>query len=91
MSSNEVSSLVLKEKNKNVVPIVGDVQNQLTLLMRKLEEDVSPEFKALMEGYVNKANEAEELKVKLENIGLTHESLNVEIEKIRETNRNLVH
>ena len=40
---------------KNVIPItsisdlgtiVGDIQNQLSLLIGKLESDVSPEFKA---------------------------------------------
>lgn len=90
MPSNEVTSSILKEKNKNGY-LVDDIQNQLILLMRKLEGEVSPEFKALMEGYVNKANEAEELKVKLENISSTQEGMVEEIEKIRETNRNLIH
>ncbi len=70
--------------------VVGDIQNQLALLINKLNSDVSPEFKALMEGYVNKANESEELKVNLENIKSSHEELKVEVSKVRETNRNLI-
>lgn len=70
--------------------IVGDIQNQLTLLINKLEEEVSPEFKALMEGFVNKANETEKVKVNLENLANSHEEIKSEITKVRETNRNLV-
>ena len=85
---------------KNVIPItsisdlgnvVGDIQNQLTLLINKLDSDVSPEFKALMEGYVNKANESEEYKVNLENIKTSHEEIKAEIAKVRETNRSLIY
>ncbi len=87
-------------QRKNVIPItslsdlgtvVGEIQNQLTLLIGRLENDVSPEFKALMEGYINKANETEELKVKLENIISSSEGLKTEITKVRDTNRNLIH
>lgn len=85
---------------KNVIPItslsdlgtvVGDIQNQITLLIEKLNNDVSPEFKALMEGYVNKANESESIKVNLEDITSRCEALKIEIANVRETNRNLVH
>ena len=84
---------------KNVIPItsitdlgtiVGDIQNQLTLLLEKLNDEVSPEFKALMEGYVNKANESEELKINSESIKSKHEGLKTEIKQVRETNRNLI-
>ena len=84
---------------KNVIPItslsdlgtvVGDIQNQLTLLVGKLHNEVSPEFKALMEGYINKANESEELKVNLENIALKNEEIKTEITQLRETNRTLI-
>lgn len=84
---------------KNVIPItsmndlgtvVGEIQNQLTLLLDKLNNDVSPEFKALMEGYVNKANETEELKVNREDAKTKYELFKGEILKLRETNRNLI-
>ena len=84
---------------KNVIPItsisdlgsiVAEIQNQLGSLITKLDNDVSPEFKALMEGYVNKANETEGLKVNLENTSSKHEELKGEISKLRETNRNLI-
>lgn len=85
---------------KNVIPItsisdlgsvVAEIQNQLGSLIAKLDNDVSPEFKALMEGYVNKANETEGLKVNLENASSGYEELKGEISKLRETNRNLIH
>ena len=85
---------------KNVIPItslsdlgtvVGDIHNQICELIEKLDNDVSPEFKALMEGYVKKANETEELKVNLGNITSKYEEQKTEILKIRETNRTLIH
>ena len=87
------------QTRKNVIPItsindlgtlVGEIQNQLTLLLDKLNNDVSPEFKALMGGYVNKANETEELKVNLEDAKTKYELLKGEILKLRETNRTLI-
>lgn len=86
-------------QRKNVIPItslsdlgtvVGEIQNQLGLLIAKLEDEVSPEFRALMEGYVKKANESEELKVNVEDISSKYEGIKAEISQIRETNRNLV-
>ena len=84
---------------KNVVPItsisdlgslVGEIQCQLSILIAKLESDTSPEFKALMEGYVNKANKNEELKVNLEDISFKYEALKGEVDQLRETNRTLI-
>lgn len=89
----------IKLTSRKVIPItsisdlgtvVGDIQNQLTLLLNKLEDEVSPEFKALMEGYVNKANQSEEFKVNLDHIRSYNDELKTEIAKARETNRNLV-
>ena len=84
---------------KNVIPItslsdigsiVGEIQSQLALLTGKAGGDVSPEFKALMEGYVNKANELEETKVKLQDTSNKYEAIKTEIINLRETNRSLV-
>ena len=95
LSKSEIKPL----SRKNVIPItsisdlggiVAEIQNQLGALIAKLDNDVSPEFKALMEGYVNKANETEELKVNLENTSSKHEELRGEVNKLRETNRNLI-
>src|SRR3989338_1606288 len=106
-NNEEVLTPTLTAKNevklpgkKNVIPItslsdlgtvVGDIHNQICELIEKLDNDVSPEFKALMEGYVNKANETEGLKVNLENASSGYEELKGEISKLRETNRNLIH
>lgn len=70
--------------------VVGEIQNQLSLLLQRLNDDVSPEFKALMEGYVNKANESEELKVNLDNAKFKYEELKIEISQLRDSNRTLV-
>lgn len=100
IKTSTISKTDIKASNRNnVIPItsisdlgniVGDIQNQLTLLLNKLNSDVSPEFKALMEGYINKANESEETKVNLETIKSSHEELKTEITKVRETNRTLI-
>src|SRR3989338_2642427 len=84
---------------KNVIPIssvsdlgtiVGEIHNQISALMEKIDTDVSPEYKALMEGYVNKANETEQIKINLENITFKYEELKADITRVRETNRNLI-
>lgn len=93
------SSLAKLSSRKNVIPIssisdlgsvVSDVQAQINTLISKLENDVSPEFKALMESYIKKANETEELKVNIENIKQKSEEVKSEIGELRDTNRNLV-
>ena len=103
---NDVDSLPLNKGDtksslrKNVIPItsisdlgsvVNELQSQLNLLIGNLSNNTTPEFKALMEGYVNKANEVEELKIKIENTLSRHEELKSETSKVRETNRNLIH
>lgn len=97
-SRSEKSEIKLSGR-KNVIPItslsdlgtvVGEIQNQLSLLIEKLNDEVSPEFKALMEGFVNKANEAEELKVNIENTKNKYDELQAELTQIRSTNRNLI-
>lgn len=100
IKTSTISKTDIKASNRNnIIPItsisdlgniVGDIQNQLILLLNQLNSDVSPEFKALMEGYINKANESEETKVSLETIKSSHEELKTEITKVRETNRTLI-
>ena len=100
ISSPLTKKEVKASSRKNVIPItsisdlgtvVGEIQSQLSLLIAKLEDDVRPEFKALMDGYINKANESEGLKVNLEDTSLKYEGIKGEIEQLRETNRNIIH
>lgn len=86
-------------RNNKVIPItsiadlgavVAEMQNQLNLLISKSNSGIGPEFKALMEAFVTKANEAEKLKTSLENIGPSNGQLKAEVAKFRETNRNLI-
>ncbi len=99
MSDESTGSPLAKLPRKNVIPItsisdlggvVSEVQTQLSSLINKLENDVSPEFKALMESYIKKANESEELKITLENIKLKSEEFKNDLSQLRDTNRNLV-
>ena len=103
--ADEVVTQTLSKKDvklssrSNVIPItslsdlgtiVAEIQNQLSTLIGKLDNDVRPEFKALMEGYINKANETEEIKANLNSITSKHEELKSEISQLRNTNRNLI-
>ena len=100
-ATSSLSNTNLKSSlKKNVIPIssiadlgnaISEIQNQLCLLIGKSEGEVSSELKALMEGYINKANESVELKVKLESLNGLSEELKTEIARLRETNRNLIH
>jgi chromosome segregation ATPase len=98
-TQNSTRSDSKSSTRSNVIPItsitdlgtiVGDIQNQLTLLVNRLNSEVSPEFKALMEGFINKANETESTKVRLEDLTTSYDEVKAEVAKVRETNRTLV-
>lgn len=68
-------------------------ENALTIVLAKIQTDLetinqhkhaSPEFRALMDGYVNKANEAEFEKVKYKHIEEKHEELKAEGRALKE-------
>lgn len=73
-------------------PIVIDgrlkrIEDQLNSIVEKQRSGVSAEFNALMDGYVNKANESQEFKVKFESVHSQFEELKIEIRSLREDNR----
>ena len=83
---------VISMKTVSELPFsVQEIRDLLIDVLEKLENnEINPEFRALMEAYVNKANEAEELKVNLSGIAGRYEQLKSEINQLRETNRNLI-
>lgn len=73
-------------------PIVIDgrlkrIEDQVNSIVEKQRSGVSAEFNALMDGYVNKANESQEFKVKFEQINSQTEELKIEIRSLREDNK----
>lgn len=88
--SEDSSVLMTKNKSSDLKSVINDLSSQIVMLSRKLEcEDVTPEFKALMDGYIKKANESEELKVKLENLTYSCEIVKADLIQLRDLNRNL--
>ncbi len=65
------------------------IEEQLLSIYERQKSGVSAEFSALMDGYVNKANESQEFKVKFENIFSQYEELKIEFKTQREENKKL--
>lgn len=79
-----------QKKNDDLSAMISDLQEQLSLLNKKLDgNDATPEFKALMEGYIKKANESEEVKARLQSINDSYDLLKSDLVQLRELNRNL--
>lgn len=96
-ANNDVDSVeistdidLLKKDPSALRSIIAELQSQIALLDHRLHtEDVTPEFKALMEGYIKKANESEELKVKLEDANTKLETAKCDLTQLRDANRDL--
>jgi hypothetical protein len=69
--------------------LLGDIKSELKVLAEKQEHKVSPEFSALMDGYVIKANESETLRVKYQHIESHYEELKLELKTQKTQNRQL--
>lgn len=90
-----------KSKESKKLPAkVGEIPQELALVVKDLKDEirdltehksqeVSSEFKALMDGYVSKANESEGFKVKYEHIVGNQEELKVEIKEVKENNKRI--
>ncbi len=82
--------------NTNALVKGADVENQLINIEKQLSEivdkqknGVSAEFNALMDGYVNKANESQEFKVKSQHLEGLYEELKIEAKTLKESNKKL--
>ncbi len=69
--------------------LLGDIKSELKVLAEKQEHKVSPEFSALMDGYVIKANESETLRVKYQHVENHYEELKLELKTQKAQNRQL--
>lgn len=65
------------------------IEKQIGSLVEKQNSGVSAEFNALMDGYVNKANQSQEFKVKYEHLDNLYEDLKIEAKTLKEDNRKL--
>ena len=69
--------------------ILGDIKSDLKVLAEKSDQKVSPEFTALMDGYVSKANESETLRVKYQHVENHFEELKMELKSQKTSGRQL--
>jgi chromosome segregation ATPase len=63
---------------------LNQIQKQIDSISDRQKSGVSAEFNALMDGYVNKANESQSYKVKFEHLDGLYEELNLEHKTFRE-------
>ena len=85
----------MTEEN-NLPAVMSESPDELEASLRKIEQHLnqlmeqqgtSPEFNALMDGYVNKANESQEYKVKFEQLNAQYEDFRIEHKTLKEENR----
>lgn len=76
-------------KDANVGSKLQKIEEQLNSIVDKQKSGVSAEFNALMDGYVNKANESQEFKVKASHLESLYEELKIEAKTLKEENKKL--
>lgn len=86
----------LESPKESQVPAKLDQSSELSAAITSIKSDLqkitekqhaSPEFKALMDGYVNKANECETEKAKRHNLEEKYEELKIEFRELKEQNK----
>lgn len=80
---------VLDETPLVVANRLKRIEEHLLSIYEKQKSGVSAEFSALMDGYVNKANESQEFKVKFDNVFSQFEDMKIEFKTQREENKKL--
>ncbi len=63
------------------------ITKEINAIAERQRSGVSPEFSALMDGYVNKANESQEYKVKYEHLEKTFDELKIEYKSLQEDSK----
>jgi chromosome segregation ATPase len=76
-------------KDSNFTNKLAKIEEQLSAIVDKQQNGVSAEFNALMDGYVNKANESQEFKVKANHLESLYEELKIEAKTFKEENKRL--
>lgn len=90
--TDKASSNMLALQSENVQGFeeqLSKIEKQLNAIVVKQTSGVSPEFSALMDGYVNKANESQEYKVKHDHLESLYEELKQESKNQIEENKKL--
>ncbi len=75
---------VLDDLTSGMESKLEQIQKQIDFICDRQKSGVSAEFSALMDGYVNKANESQSYKVKFEHLEGLYEELNLEHKTARE-------
>ena len=76
---NEANSNPNELTTTFVNSLLEEIRSELKVIGEKQEQKVSPEFNALMDGYVSKANESESLKAKYTHVESHYEELKLEL------------
>jgi hypothetical protein len=79
----------LNEIPEKLMETLLSLQESISELLEKQSETVSPEFSALMDGYVNKANESEAIKVRYAHIENLNNEIKEESRNLKDLNRQL--
>ncbi len=85
----ETSAGASENISESFSDILGDIKSELKVLAEKTDHKVSPEFSALMDGYVSKANESETLRVKYQHVENHFEELKMELKSQKTSSRQL--
>jgi chromosome segregation ATPase len=86
ISLNNTNALVREPAFENKLE---KIEQQLNSIVDRQKNGVSAEFNALMDGYVNKANESQEYKVKAHHLESLYEDLKIESKTLTEDNKRL--
>lgn len=89
-NTSQIYSQAEPNENKAIFSnLLDEIKSELKVLSEKQEAKVSPEFNALMDGYISKANESETLRVKYQHIESHYEELKLELKTQKASNRQL--
>lgn len=83
-STNNTNALV---RSGDFETQLSKIEEQLSAIVDRQKNGVSAEFNALMDGYVNKANESQEFKVQAGHYETLYEELKLETKTIKEENK----
>lgn len=86
-AKNQQLPALVKESPEVLEYSLKKIEQHLNSIISRQQSGVSAEFNALMDGYVNKANESQEYKVKYEQLVSQYEDFKVEFRTIKETNK----
>lgn len=87
---NSSADLVVSNDPATFPQALTDIKKELKVIAERQSQRVSPEFTALMDGYVTKANESETLRAKYLHIESHFEELKQELKTQKSSNKQLI-